>query len=95
MTFEWDPAKALLNERKHAVSFQEAASIFRGFRLDRPDARRDYGEPRWIAIGLDSNGVLLTVVYTVRDAVVRIISARKASRYEREEYEKAQPDRPL
>jgi uncharacterized DUF497 family protein len=95
MRFEWDPAKARANERKHAVSFEEAASIFRGFCVDRSDARRDYGETRFIALGIDSNGVMLNVVYTRRSEAIRIISAWKASRHEREDYAKAHPDRPL
>lgn len=95
MKFEWDATKALANERKHAVSFEEAASIFRGFCLTRMDARRDYGEPRFIAIGVDSNGVLLNVVYTWRGQGIRIISAWKASKHERETYLEARPDRPL
>lgn len=88
MQFEWDAAKARTNERKHAVSFEEAASIFRGAWSFRPDARRDYGEPRFIALGRDSNGVVLNVVYTLRGESTRIISAWKASSHEREEFEK-------
>lgn len=95
MRFEWDTAKARANERKHAVSFEEAASIFRGFCIERPDARRNYGEARCTALGVDSNGVVLNVVYTRRDEAIRIISAWKASRHEREAYAKAQPDRTL
>ncbi len=95
MRFEWDSAKARANDRKHAVSFEEAASIFRGFCIDRSDARRDYGEPRFIALGVDSNGVALNVVYTRRGEAIRIISAWKASRHEREAYAKARPDRTL
>ena len=87
--------KGLVNERKHAVSFEEAASIFRGFCLHRLDARHDYGEPRLVAIGLDSNGVVLNVVYTVREDSIRIISAWKASKHERETYTQTRPDRPL
>ena len=63
MRFEWDLAKARANERKHAVSFEEAASIFRGFCVHEPDTRRDYGEARFVALGRDSNGVVLNVVY--------------------------------
>jgi uncharacterized protein len=77
------------------VSFEEAASIFRGFCIDRPDARREYGEARFIALGIDSNGVVLNVVYTRRGEAIRIISAWKASRHEREAYAKARPDRTL
>jgi uncharacterized DUF497 family protein len=94
MRFEWDAAKAHANERKHAVSFEEAASVFRGFCLHRLDAR-DYGELRFIALGADSNGVVLNVVYTTRDNSTRIISAWKASKHEREAYQEAQQDRSL
>jgi uncharacterized protein len=87
MQFEWDAAKARANEHKHAVSFEEAVSIFRGLWIRRIDARRDYGETRFIAVGRDSNGVVLNVVYTVRDERIRIISAWKASRDERKTYE--------
>jgi uncharacterized protein len=88
MLFEWDHDKALNNKRKHAVSFEEAASIFRGPWRSRRDARRDYGEPRFIALGRDSNGVVLNVVYTPRGESIRIISAWKASSDEREAFEK-------
>jgi uncharacterized DUF497 family protein len=90
MPFEWDLVKASTNEDKHGVSFEEAASIFRGFCVHQRDTRQDYGEPRFVALGLDSNGVLLNVVYTPRDDNIRIISAWKASRHEREAYTKAQ-----
>ncbi len=95
MQFEWDTAKARANERKHAVSFEEAASIFRGVIIEWPDERQDYGEARFIALGIDSNGVVLNVVYTLRNETIRIISAWKASKHERETYAKARPDRPL
>ena len=95
MRYEWDQAKARANERKHAVSFEEAASVFRGCCLHRSDSRRDYGEARFIALGLDSNGVVLNVVYTHRGEAIRIISAWKASRHEREAYAKACPDHSL
>jgi uncharacterized DUF497 family protein len=48
------------------ASFEEAASVFRGFCLQRLDSRRDYGETRFVALGLDSNGVALNVVYRSR-----------------------------
>jgi uncharacterized DUF497 family protein len=93
--FEWVAAKARANERKHKVSFEEAASVFRNYWIQRPDARKDYGETRFIAIGRDSNGVVLNVVYTLRDERIRIISVWKASRHERKTYEKAVADRAL
>jgi uncharacterized protein len=69
------------------------ASIFNGPCIRRMDSRRDYGEMRFVALGRDSNGVVLTVVYTWRGASIRIISAWKASKYERQTYEEAHPDR--
>ena len=95
MEFEWDPAKARSNTSKHAVSFDEAASVFRGHWIRRPDARRDYGETRFVALGRDSNGVMPNVVYTLRGESIRIISAWKASTHERETYEKESTQRPL
>jgi uncharacterized DUF497 family protein len=95
MRFEWDFAKARANEDKHSVSFEEAASVFNGHCIRRTDVRRDYGETRIIALGRDSNGVVLNVVYTWRGESIRIISAWKASKYERQTYEKAYPDRAL
>ena len=95
MQFEWHPAKARTNQRKHSVSFEEAAAIFRGNYIVRPDHRRDYGEARFIALGVDSNGVVLNVVYTLRGDSIRIISAWKASRHEREAYSNTIPDRAL
>ena len=95
MQFEWDTDKAHANIRKHAVSFEEAASIFRGFYVRRSDTRRNYGEDRFIALGRDSNGVILNVIFTPRGDNIRIISAWKASNNEREDYTKALPDRPI
>lgn len=95
MRFEWDPTKASTNERKHSVSFEEAASIFRSFYLKRLDGRRNYGETRFSALGMDSNGVVLNVAYTLRGDNIRIISAWKASKHERETYTQARPGGPL
>ena len=83
--FEWDPIKDELNTRKHGINFDTAAKIFDGPRLEKEDTRRDYGEIRIIALGQSEAGILC-VVYTRRNSVIRIISARKANRDEREEY---------
>lgn len=93
MGFEWDPEKDRLNAAKHNVSFDEAAFVFRGFLLSRPDLRREYGERRLVALGTDSNGVILNVVYTIRGDNIRIISAWKANRHERKAYEEARKGR--
>lgn len=90
--FEWDPAKASGNLRKHGVSFPTAARVFADpLRFTGPD-RIVEGELRWRTIGLVENFAVLVVAHTVRDAsdgteIIRIISARRAERQERRRYE--------
>lgn len=92
--FEWDPIKAESNARKHSVSFERAATIFRDPNLlSIPDEEHSDFEERWITIGLDEIGSLLVMVHMVsemdaRSARVRIISARRATKSEKETYEK-------
>lgn len=86
MEFEWDDKKAALNERKHHIPFLFAARVFLDpNRLEWADTRGSYGESRWIAIGL-VDGFEIAVAYTLRGDVIRLISARKAERHEREDY---------
>jgi uncharacterized protein len=92
MGFEWDRTKDEANQAKHLVSFRQAAEIFRDFHLAREDTRRDYGEVRMIALG-EYDGEVLTVVFTRRGDVVRIISAWKASRHDRKIFYQARQDR--
>ncbi len=80
--FEWDKAKRAANLAKHGLDFADASRIFTGPLLERKDARRDYGEDRFQAIGL-VQGRVLVVVYTWRGARRRLISARKAREDER------------
>ena len=91
--FEWDPAKAASNFRKHAVSFELAATVLQD-PLSRSVLDEEHGglERRWTTVGLASDGQLLVVSHadaeTVGDAiVVRLISARPATCNERREYE--------
>jgi hypothetical protein len=86
LEFEWDQAKARINLEKHRVSFLTAAAIFLNERLERIDDRKEYGERRWIALGrVDSE--VYRVVFTWRgENLIRLISAQKASRDEREIY---------
>lgn len=89
MRFDWDPAKARENLRKHGVSFEEAQSVFsddQAIVLDDPDHSED--EDRFILLGMSSTLRVLTVVhcYVADDETVRIISARKATRSERTQY---------
>ena len=83
---EYDPVKSNLNLRQRGFDFDYAAGIFNAAVIERVDDRQNYGETRFIAIGQVSSDIL-TVVYTWRGDVRRIISARKASKAERNAYE--------
>jgi uncharacterized DUF497 family protein len=84
--FEWDDAKALANKAKHGVSFESATRAFRDvFALGFLDDREDYGEERWIRIGM-AGDKLLHVAYTERSKRKRIISARAAEKEEHDFY---------
>ena len=86
--FEWDERKAKENLRKHRVSFHEATTILSDFlSLTMPDPRHSQTEERWITIGHSEKQRLLVVVHTETNDVIRIISARKATSYERKTYE--------
>ena len=92
LRFEWDPAKARSNQREHDVSLEDAIHVFDDphalFELDRADESR---ELRWHAIGLIAEAVVVLVAHTIRenaeDEIVRLISARRATRQERRRYE--------
>lgn len=86
MQFEWDENKNAQNLKKHGISFEEAQEIFDGIVFTAIDERFDYGEIREISIGAIQNVVIVTVVHTERNQFIRIISARKATRQERETY---------
>ncbi|HEX4766301.1 MAG TPA: BrnT family toxin [Lichenihabitans sp.] len=92
MGFQRDAKKDALNRTKHLVGFRQAVEIFRGFRLIREDVHRDYGERRLIALGEYDNEIL-QVVYTLRDGDIRIISAWKAGRRDRQVYATARSGR--
>lgn len=89
MKFEWDPAKAASNRKKHGVDFADAVGVFEdalAITIEDQDAE---AERRFITIGMDFTLKILVVVYASRDAdVIRIISARKATKTERQTYEK-------
>jgi len=86
--FEWDDEKNRLNIEKHGISFETAATIFRGIILSRIDDREDYGEVRDISIGRVDTDVVVTVVHTNRDgSILRLVSARRAIRRERKDYD--------
>ncbi|MCB9081522.1 MAG: BrnT family toxin [Lewinellaceae bacterium] len=86
MEFEWDEHKNQKNKVKHGIGFEEAKEVFLDKnRLELKDDRKDYGEDRWKVIGIIF-GVIITVIYTMRTTVYRIISARAASKKERAKY---------
>jgi uncharacterized DUF497 family protein len=85
--FEWDAAKNEANLRSRGFDFAHAARIFDGPTLEMDDERADYGERRIWAIGRADDEIPF-VVYTWRNGVRRIISARKADRRERDVYHK-------
>ena len=87
--FDWDETKNARNIAKHGISFEMARQIFDGPVLTWIDQRADYGEQREISIGKIDAAAVLTVVHTDRLGRVRIISARPASRRERNRYEQA------
>ncbi len=82
--FEWDPDKAEANWRKHGVRFEDAARLFSGLALTRDTSRG--AEARFASIGF-IEGSALVVIWTPRENVVRIISARRAKRREREAFD--------
>jgi uncharacterized DUF497 family protein len=86
--FEWDDKKARLNKRKHEVTFDEALTVFGDLlSVTVPDPGHSIGEDRLVTIGLSINNRLIVVVHTDRDDIIRVISARRATRHEREHYE--------
>ncbi|WP_203427736.1 BrnT family toxin [Rippkaea orientalis] len=85
MEFEWDEQKRFSNLQKHGIDFVRACQIFENYTVDFEDNRYNYDEERFISIG-ETNGQILTVVYTYRGDVIRLISARKATKYEQTLY---------
>ena len=86
MTYQWDNDKATANLRKHGIDFADAVSVFSDdLAITIPDERFD--EERFITVGMDAFGRVLVVVYTWRGNEIRLISARKATRPERKQYE--------
>jgi uncharacterized DUF497 family protein len=85
MAFEWDDVKAKKNLDKHGIGFPLARRVFLDVNRLEFENDGEYDERRWVAIGLVVDQVLV-VIYTMRDEVCRIISARRAERSERERY---------
>ena len=92
--FEWDPAKARQNARKHRITFERAATVFLDPNaLSQFDEQHSEDEERWITLGLDHTGALLVICHTYHEqteisARVRLISARKATKNETKQYQR-------
>ena len=85
MKFEWDEAKRQTNITKHGIDFVDLPPLFDSLTVLEVDDRFDYGETRFITLGM-LNGIVFQVVHTETNETIRLISARKASKYEEEYY---------
>ncbi len=89
MNFEWDEEKRQNNVSKHGLDFADAWEVFEGPMLTGLDEREDYGEDRWIGIGL-LRGLVVVIVFAERgEDTIRAISLRKGLKHERIKYEQA------
>ena len=87
MEFEWDNAKAAFNLQNHGVNFELAQTVFKDpFAIEWLDDRENYGEDRFLIIGMAEGHVLLFAAYTERSGRIRIISARRATKHEQDDY---------
>lgn len=88
LQFEWDPRKEQSNQRKHRVGFREASTVFGDpLSITVPDPDHSIGEERFVILGVSRERRLLVVVHTMRGERVRLISARAATKHEREQYQ--------
>ena len=85
MKFEWDEAKRVENIRKHGLDFRDVTELFDSETYTVVDDRYDYGEDRLRTLGI-VNGRILAVTHTEMNDLIRIISLRKAEKYEQEIY---------
>ena len=91
LQFVWDREKAAANLRKHSVDFEEAATAFGDpLSITIPDPDHSVGEERWLLVGESGAGRLLVVAHTERGDEIRLITARPATRRERQTYEEEQ-----
>lgn len=85
MRFEWDEQKRIINIQRHGIDFRDAIDVFAGEIVTVEDARFDYGEQRFVSLGLLKER-LIVIVHTETEDVIRFISARKATKYEQKRY---------
>ena len=90
--FEWDEDKRRANIVKHKADFADAPEMFKDLMMVKSDLRNDYGEDRQVGYGYIKNRVMVVVFTEPQPEVIRVISLRKASRYEKEKFEKALRD---
>jgi uncharacterized DUF497 family protein len=87
LEFEWNEGKAATNLQAHGVSFELAKTVFKDpFAIERLDDREDYGEERFVIIGIAKGSIVLFVAYSEREGRGRIISARRATQREQDDY---------
>lgn len=89
MQFEWDENKNKLNIKKHNIDFSDVPEMFKHPMLVSYDHREGYGEERWIGIGMLKIIVVVVVFIEPDSDTIRIISARKATKYESKKYEES------
>ena len=91
MDIAWNPKKAAANLSAHGVNFAEAATVLNDDRALTREDRDALGEQRFVSLGMSATGALLVVVYTYREPdTLRLISAWKANKPQRKQYEKGQ-----
>jgi uncharacterized protein len=88
MDIVWDPEKAGINFEKHGIRFSDAEIVLFDFHALTQEDKDAVNEQRFVTIGMDAIGRVLIVVYTYRGEDIRLISARSATKRERERYEK-------
>ncbi len=96
MKFEWDTNKEKINIQRHGITFEQASYIFADpFALSKLDDEHSEAEDRWILIGTSLNETVIVVAHTFRDndgtEYVRIINARRATKREKQAYNKRRP----
>jgi len=87
LELEWHDAKAEANLQAHGVSFDLAKTVFQDpFAIERLADREDYGEERFVIVGMAAGSVVMFVAFTGREGRIRIISARRATQNEQDDY---------
>ena len=88
MDYLWDSNKATANSAKHGIDFADAVAVFEDELALWQEDGREYGEDRFVVVGTDFLGQIITIVFTFRGDTIRLISARKATKYERATYQR-------